>query len=395
MTSQNLIAVITPAYNGINFVDQAVNTVKNQNLPNVRHYIYDDASTDGTAEQLKTYATDPRIRVIFGDTNQGQSWGRNALIKQALSDGCQYIAFLDFDDQWEFDHLTSSLAALGDSDIVYSKPRFVLENGQLAVPYNIPVPGSFIGKQLSHNNFIWISSVIAKAECFNNVEFDSRLDSVEDWDMWVQQYKLGRSFVVKADASATYLIRSSGAAGQSQAKMELFKQKNPKLEQLKLHLACGHDYKHDYINVDLYPADNAVVDAKFDVSKLPYEDNSVDEIRAFHIIEHFDFFEGQRVLEEWYRVLKPGGRIWLETPDFLASCDAFVKGDNEFRNLLYGHFFAWPWLPGQTHKFLFTEDQLSAQLSWAKFTNIKRLPPSSGYVRPDTYNLFLNMEAFK
>lgn len=167
------------------------------------------------------------------------------------------------------------------------------------------------------------------------------------------------------------------------------------LSPLKLNLACGLDYQEGYVNVDLYPLPDARVDAEFDVRHLPYDDNSVDEIRAFHIIEHFDWKEGQTVLNEWYRVLKPGGRLWLETPDFLASCREFVNGDIDTRNSLYGHFFATPWVPGQTHKFLFTEDQLKCQLGWAGFTTTNRLPACSSYVRLSNQHLFLNVESFK
>lgn len=164
---------------------------------------------------------------------------------------------------------------------------------------------------------------------------------------------------------------------------------------LKLHLACGLDYQPGYINVDLYPLEGAQIDAQYDARVLPYGDNSVDEIRAFHIIEHFDWWEGQRALTEWYRALKPGGRLWLETPDFLSSCQAFVNGDINVRNSLYGHFFATPWIEGQTHKFLFTEEQLVCQLQWVGFRVINRLPATSGYVTPDNQHLFLNVEAFK
>jgi glycosyltransferase involved in cell wall biosynthesis len=395
MTSQNLIAVITPSYNGINFVDQVITTVRNQNLPNVRHYIYDDASKDGTSEQLKTYANDSQVYVIFGDSNQGQSWGRNALIKQALADGCQYIAFLDVDDQWDPNHLTTSLTALEDKDIVYSLPKFILENGQIGVPYNIPIPDMFIGKHLSYNNFIWISSVVAKAKCFTDVEFDSRLDSVEDWDMWIQQRNLGHSFVSKAESSMTYLSRSGGAAGQSQSKMELFNQKNPRLPSLKLNIASGKDYREGYINADLYSENTDKVDAEFDAMKIPYPDNTVDEILALHVIEHFDFFEGQRVLAEWYRVLKPGGKLVLETPDFLENCKEFVNSDENKRVELYNNFFAHAWFPGGGHKFLFTHSQLATQLHWAKFREHRRIYPISKYPTPTSGHLFLAMEAIK
>ncbi len=46
-----------------------------------------------------------------------------------------------------------------------------------------------------------------------------------------------------------------------------------------------------------------------------YVDNSVDEIRASHILEHFSRDSVPKVLAEWVRVLKPGGRIRIAVPD--------------------------------------------------------------------------------
>jgi SAM-dependent methyltransferase len=48
---------------------------------------------------------------------------------------------------------------------------------------------------------------------------------------------------------------------------------------------------------------------------LPYADGSVDEIRASHILEHFTFGDASKAMEEWSRVLKPGGRIRISVPD--------------------------------------------------------------------------------
>ena len=56
---------------------------------------------------------------------------------------------------------------------------------------------------------------------------------------------------------------------------------------------------------------------------LSYPDNSVDEIRASHILEHFSFAHAQQALKEWTRVLKPGGRIRIAVPDL----DAKEKAD--------------------------------------------------------------------
>lgn len=164
---------------------------------------------------------------------------------------------------------------------------------------------------------------------------------------------------------------------------------------IKLHLACGKDYRQGYINVDYYTENFVKVDQRFDITDIPYADDSVDEILALHVIEHFDFHEGQRVLSEWYRVLKPNGKLVLETPDFLETCREFVNGSQNTRLALYNHFFAAPWIPGQIHKFLFTEDQLRVQLGWAGFTNSKRINPISIYATDNNHHLLLAMEAYK
>lgn len=56
-------------------------------------------------------------------------------------------------------------------------------------------------------------------------------------------------------------------------------------------------------------------DAEVDITKpLPYEDNTVDKIRAEHVCEHITGPEFLRFLDECYRILKPGGRLRLCMP---------------------------------------------------------------------------------
>ena len=84
---------------------------------------------------------------------------------------------------------------------------------------------------------------------------------------------------------------------------------------MKLHLGCGTRHFPGYINID--QVDGYNVDLVCDISKLPYEDNSVDVIYACHVLEYFDWQEAESiVLPEWYRVLKPGGTIRIAVPYF-------------------------------------------------------------------------------
>lgn len=162
---------------------------------------------------------------------------------------------------------------------------------------------------------------------------------------------------------------------------------------IKLNLGSGGDYIEGFVNVDMY-ADRA--DERFDISLLPYADNFVDEIRAYHVIEHFDYKKMHDVLKEWNRVLKPKGKIRIETPDFYASCKEFINTPESERFKLYGHFFSMPWVnDGLTHKFLFTEDQLISTMRWAGFKNVFRTMPDSSYVNDNNKHIFLNVEATK
>jgi glycosyltransferase involved in cell wall biosynthesis len=396
------VAVITPLYNASDFILKAMQSVEQQNKNDftVTHFIYDDASTDNSRQIVNDNKTD-NIRFITSDENKGQSHARNILIELAIDEKFDYIAFLDADDEWHLQHLQNNLKFISDDiDIVYSDPIFYNTKQEIRFFNGIERPIQFIGKQLEHNNFIWISGVVLKSKCMIGNEFDSSLNGLEDWDMWITLYKQAYRFKRNREVTFKYLIREGGQASTSSVKAPLVRQKhNLTLIQTKLNVACGHDYQEGYINADLYAAEvykDLKLDAIFDVQEIPYEDNCVDEIRALHVIEHFDFFTGQKVLKEWYRALKPGGKLLIETPDLMTTCKEFVEcNDNDFRVLLYGHFFAHPWVPGNVHKFLFTEEQLRVELNWAGFKICNRIRPISNYVMERTHHLFLTMEAFK
>ncbi|MBN2067267.1 MAG: methyltransferase domain-containing protein [Candidatus Diapherotrites archaeon] len=98
----------------------------------------------------------------------------------------------------------------------------------------------------------------------------------------------------------------------------------------KLNLGCGHEYLQGYVNIDLNRKVKA--DKYLDVTKrMPFATNSVEEIRAHHLIE--DFGELEPVLREWYRILKPGGllRVWVP---YAFSNHAFVNPGHK-------HYFVW------------------------------------------------------
>lgn len=97
-------------------------------------------------------------------------------------------------------------------------------------------------------------------------------------------------------------------------------------EPICLHLGCGPVILDDWINVDgEYMSHHASI-AIHDIGKpYPIDDGVVDEILLVHVIEHIMPYEVPGMMQEWLRILKPGGRVALEWPDLLKMCTAIVN----------------------------------------------------------------------
>jgi len=88
------VAVIIPTYNRWPHVQEAVESVLAQTYPNVECVVVDDASTDGTADQLQArYGR--RIRLIRLPVNADKSAARNLGVQAT---DAQYVCMLDSDD---------------------------------------------------------------------------------------------------------------------------------------------------------------------------------------------------------------------------------------------------------------------------------------------------------
>ena len=98
---QGLVSIITPLYNGKNYIEETMTSVVNQTYENWEMIIVDDCSSDGSAEVVETYIHDhqeQRIRLLHNRENLGVANTRNAGMKEAKG---QYICFLDSDDLWK------------------------------------------------------------------------------------------------------------------------------------------------------------------------------------------------------------------------------------------------------------------------------------------------------
>ncbi len=145
---------------------------------------------------------------------------------------------------------------------------------------------------------------------------------------------------------------------------------------VKLHLGCGPEKRAGWVNIDTNPA--AQPDIVSSVDALPQFDNaSVDVIEACHLFEHLDYTQARRALVEWARVLKPGGELLLELPDFDACVRILGKYKDE-RGFDLGLIGIFGWPPAidqegapQLHKWGWTRSTLSQALREAGFEHVE------------------------
>lgn len=106
---------------------------------------------------------------------------------------------------------------------------------------------------------------------------------------------------------------------------------------MKVHLACGkRDFGEGWIHIDGGDYDNLDYD---NITKLPFDNDTVSLIYCSHALEYFDRDEAVNVLKEWKRVLKAGGVLRLAVPNFakISKLYSFNCYDvDNFLGPLYG-----------------------------------------------------------
>ena len=86
----------------------------------------------------------------------------------------------------------------------------------------------------------------------------------------------------------------------------------PRAPMLILDVGCGIRKQPGAIGIDRNPASRPDVLVDLDKFPYPFADNSFDRITAIHVIEHLSDVIGS--MEEFYRLLKPGGTLRIGTP---------------------------------------------------------------------------------
>ena len=178
--------------------------------------------------------------------------------------------------------------------------------------------------------------------------------------------------------------------------------------EMKINLGCASRLIDGYLNIDTdslddikkrYPLTQISSECKFlqgNFFELDFADSSIEEIRADSLIEHLSFKEERKFFYRCYKLLKPGGLLYIETPDFEWTVKTWLKANDDWKDFYrdddeaiqskhwfgtysYGFDNKWGYLmasifgpqngQGQFHKNAYTESKFIAIFKFLGFTN--------------------------
>ena len=95
----------------------------------------------------------------------------------------------------------------------------------------------------------------------------------------------------------------------------------------RLHLGAGTNILHGWLNTDLEPQRSEIVMLNV-TQRLPLPDAGFRAVYAEHLIEHLSYEQALQLLRECWRVLQPGSRLRIVTPDLGKLVGLFTTATN-------------------------------------------------------------------
>ncbi len=171
----NSVSIIMPLKNGMPFLEETLDSIKNQTFSNWELLIIDANSIDGSLELIKSY-NERRFKVITKDLGPGLA--RNYGI--SVAEG-EYIAFVDADDVWDQEKLDIQLAAMINNNFLFTYTNYSwIDNTANFIGKN----KYFISKMNFHKFFskriIVMSSVMVKKNILKDLNFNDYDGYAED-----------------------------------------------------------------------------------------------------------------------------------------------------------------------------------------------------------------------
>jgi glycosyltransferase involved in cell wall biosynthesis len=217
MTDKIQFSVIIPLYNKEAHIKRCIDSVLNQSVQDFEIIVVNDGSTDHGFKIVESIE-DTRIKLIDQD-NLGVSVARNRGIEQS---NFNYIAFLDADDTWEPNHLSTLISLIRnypEAGLFATAYKYIISTGETkyfklqGIPPNQIeglVPNFF--KSMSWDiPLIWTGAVcIPKLVFDKSGGFTPGVTFNEDTELWIK-ISLHYPIAFSTHTTATYHLDSENS----------------------------------------------------------------------------------------------------------------------------------------------------------------------------------------
>lgn len=205
------VSVIVPCYNLGEFVDECIESVVTQDVPDSEIIVVDDGSNDPiTLGALNRLPLKYRNLRVIRTEYRNVSLARNTGF--ADSSG-RFILFLDADDMIGDKFLTATISALEarpDCGVAYTDIKlFGLSNGIWKTgPFLFP-------REIYFGNCIQYCSLIRRSVVETHGGFNPNVPSAEDWDFWITLHCAGVRFLKVPGVYVGYRKRENSLLAQN------------------------------------------------------------------------------------------------------------------------------------------------------------------------------------
>lgn len=183
---EQTIGIVMPAYNAERFIGEAIRSVLEQDHSDWILFVCDDGSQDRTKMIVQEYIQqDDRIRWVESkEGNTGVCGARRRGIQAAQT---PWIAFLDSDDRWLPDKLSSQLRAAEQNQcgFVFTASGF-MDAGGAVKDHVLHVPERVGYPEILKQNVISCSSVLIRRELLKDCFTDADAAVCEDFAVWIR-----------------------------------------------------------------------------------------------------------------------------------------------------------------------------------------------------------------
>jgi hypothetical protein len=202
------VSVVIPCYNASATIVATVESALHQTERDIEVIVVDDGSHDSAPWLVRAMSEhDKRVQVL-AQSNTGVSSARNAGITAARA---RVIAFLDADDVWAPEHLTTHLRRLERDPrlgVSFSAARFIDMTGQVIGQSNSKLNGLTPGDLLMGNPTTTCSTLVVRRDVFSDVGlFRTAMRHNEDQE-WLFRVMLS-GWVLAGDATPRVDYRTS------------------------------------------------------------------------------------------------------------------------------------------------------------------------------------------